>query len=123
MTERKPPEPRNNLDERLRRFRSERDVATGRTSRPASMHSGLGFAMRIGVELVAALIVGVGIGYLLDNWLNTTPLISLLGFFFGAAAGFLNVYRVATGKGSTVGYRKQSEDGETPDRDRDMNEG
>ena len=79
--------------------------------------------MRIGVELVAALIVGVGLGYLLDNWLGTMPLMSLLGFFFGAAAGFLNVYRVATGQGSTVGFRQRTGDGAMPDQDRDTNEG
>ncbi len=122
MTERTPPEPGDNLGERLRRFRNERDVATGRVDRPASAHSGLGFAMRIGIELVAALIVGVGIGYVLDRWLETSPLFALLGFFFGAAAGFMNVYRVASGQGSTVGYRKQR-DGAPPDRERDTNEG
>ena len=72
--------------------------------------------MRIGVELVAALIVGVGLGYMLDRWLDTMPLMSLLGFFFGSAAGFLNVYRVGSGLGSAVGYRKQS-DGDTPPKD------
>ncbi len=122
MMERTPPEPGKDLGDRLRRFRSERDVATGRADRPASAHSGLGFALRIGVELVAALIVGVAIGYMLDRWLGTSPLLSLLGFFFGAAAGFMNVYRVASGQGSTVGYRKQR-DGAPPDRERDTNEG
>lgn len=73
--------------------------------------------MRIGVELVAALLVGVGLGYLLDLWLNTLPLMSLLGFFFGAAAGFLNVYRVATGQGSAVGFRKRPDDGAPSDGD------
>lgn len=123
MTERTPPDPREDLGERLRRFRSERDVATGRTEPPASVHTGLGFAMRIGVELVAALIVGVGIGYMLDRWLNTLPLMALLGFFFGAAAGFMNVYRVATGQGSTVGFGKNRKGDTPPDRNRDTNEG
>ena len=50
-------------------------------------------------ELVAALLVGVGLGYLADRWLGTLPLLSLLGFLFGAAAGMLNVYRVSTGQG------------------------
>jgi len=36
-------------------------------------------------------VVGVGIGYLLDTWLDTKPWF-LVGFFFvGAAAGVLNV--------------------------------
>ena len=58
--------------------------------------SGFGFAFRIGVELVAALIVGVGVGILLDRWLNTGPWF-LIGFFFiGACAGIVNVYRATS---------------------------
>lgn len=117
MTERRPPEPKDDLGERLRRFREEQDVASGRKPVPRSDKNGLGFAMRIGVELVAALIVGVGLGYLLDIWLGTMPLMSLLGFVFGAAAGFLNVYRVSTGQGSTVGYRRKPDGAEGPEGD------
>jgi ATP synthase protein I len=54
-----------------------------------------GFAFRIGVELVSALLVGAGIGWLLDRWLGTTPFLLLLFFFLGAAAGILNVFRAA----------------------------
>jgi ATP synthase protein I len=117
MTERKPPKPRDDLDQRLNRFRDEQNVTGGRTGNPQSTHSGLGFAMRIGVELVAALIIGIGLGYLLDGCFGTMPLMSLLGFAFGAAAGFLNVYRVATGQGSTVGYRKPPEGDDKPGGD------
>ena len=60
---------------------------------------GLSIAFRIGIELVSALVVGVGIGYLLDVWLDTKPWF-LVGFFFvGAAAGMLNVYRAAGASG------------------------
>ncbi len=66
--------------------------------------SGFGFAFRIGVELVAALIVGVGVGILLDRWLNTGPWF-LIGFFFiGACAGIVNVYRATSRYGLAVGY-------------------
>lgn len=93
-------EPRGgDLDERLRRFREERDGGAGRAGGAASMHGGVGFAMRIGVELVAALAAGTGLGWLLDRWLGTLPLLSLAGFLLGAAAGMLNVYRAATRKG------------------------
>ena len=65
-------------------------------------------AVRIGTEMVAALIVGVGIGYSLDNWLETKPLFLVVFFFLGAGAGVLNVYRVASGLGLAVGYREPS---------------
>jgi len=61
--------------------------------------SGLGVAFRIGVELVAALVVGVGVGLLLDSWLGSTPWFLIVFFFLGAAAGVLNVYRAASGIG------------------------
>lgn len=54
-----------------------------------------GFAFRIGVELVSALLVGAGIGWLLDRWWGTEPFLLLIFFFLGAAAGLLNVFRAA----------------------------
>ena len=113
MTERKPPKSRDDLDERLSQFRNERDIATGRTRNEKSTNNGLGFAMRIGVELVAALVIGVGFGLLLDNWLETKPWFMLTFFLLGAAAGMFNVYRVVRNQGGAVGYRQQ----ETPESD------
>jgi ATP synthase protein I len=55
--------------------------------------SAMGIAFRIGVELVAGLVVGGGIGWLLDLWLGTSPLLLIVFFFLGAAAGVLNVWR------------------------------
>ncbi len=61
--------------------------------------------------MVAALIVGVGIGLLLDNWLDTGPWMMVVFFVLGAAAGFMNVYRVMVGLGGAVGHRRGNEDG------------
>ena len=51
--------------------------------------------LRIGVELFSAVIVGAGIGYLLDNTFNTKPWMLAVFLFFGGAAGILNVYRLS----------------------------
>ncbi len=56
---------------------------------------GLGAGMRIGVELVAAVVVGGVLGYLLDGWLGTRPLFMVIFLLIGMAAGFLTVYRTA----------------------------
>ena len=56
--------------------------------------SGAGFGFKISTEIIAALVVGVGIGLIVDNYFNTKPFGLIIFFIFGAFAGFLNVYRV-----------------------------
>ena len=56
--------------------------------------SGAGFGFKISTEIIAALIVGVGIGLIVDKYLDTKPFGLIIFFIFGAIAGFLNVYRV-----------------------------
>ena len=55
----------------------------------------LGNAFKLGTELVAAVIVGTIIGFILDNWFGTKPILIIIFFFLGAAAGIVNVIRVA----------------------------
>ena len=55
----------------------------------------MGSAFRLGTELVAAVVVGTIIGFILDNWFDTKPWLIIIFFFLGAAAGLLNVIRTA----------------------------
>ena len=55
----------------------------------------LGNALKISTELVAAVVVGSTIGFILDNWFDTKPLLIICFFFMGVAAGILNVFRSA----------------------------
>ena len=55
----------------------------------------LGKALKISTELVAAVLVGTTIGFLLDNWFDTKPLLIICFFFIGVAAGILNVFKSA----------------------------
>ena len=57
--------------------------------------SGWGLGVRLATELLGGVVVGAGIGLLLDSWLNTKPFFVILFLLFGTAAGILNVYRVA----------------------------
>lgn len=109
MAERKPPSSLEELDARVREARGRQ--AGGRQARGQGETGGdgLGLAWRIGLELVSALIVGVGIGYMLDRWLGTKPWLLILFFVLGSAAGLLNVFRATKGLGGTVGYRKGPE--------------
>ena len=55
----------------------------------------LGKALKISTELVAAVLVGATIGFILDNWFGTKPLLTIFLFFIGVAAGILNVFKSA----------------------------
>ena len=55
----------------------------------------VGKALKISTELVAAVIVGSTMGFLLDNWFDTKPLLTICFFIMGVAAGILNVFRSA----------------------------
>ena len=59
-----------------------------------NIESSASFGFKISTELVAALVIGVGIGLLVDNYLGTKPIGLIIFFILGAFAGFLNVYRV-----------------------------
>jgi ATP synthase protein I len=54
----------------------------------------IGQMSSIGMSFVFALVIGFGAGYWLDGVLGTRPWLTFIGFFFGLAAGVLNVYRV-----------------------------
>ena len=55
----------------------------------------MGSAFKLGTELVAAVGVGTIIGFILDGWFGTKPWLIIIFFFLGAAAGMLNVIKVA----------------------------
>ena len=54
-----------------------------------------GIAMRMGTEFVAAVFVASFIGFYLDKWLDTKPILMIIFFFLGAATGILNVVRTS----------------------------
>ena len=55
----------------------------------------MGSAFRLGTELVAAVVVGTIIGFILDNWFDTKPWFIIIFFFIGVIAGIMNVIRTA----------------------------
>jgi len=78
------------------------------------LQAGVGAIMgRVATELVAGVIVGAFIGWMLDKWLETSPLFLVLMFFLGAMAGMLNVWRMFSGRGLAVGYFDERRDSST----------
>ena len=62
---------------------------------PQGHGAALGQALRLGVELVAGVAVGGFIGWALDRFLGTAPLLMVVFIGLGAAAGIMNVVRTA----------------------------
>ena len=60
-----------------------------------SSSSNIGIAFKLSTEMVAAVVVGTIIGFILDNWFGTKPWLILIFFFVGVVAGILNVIRSA----------------------------
>jgi ATP synthase protein I len=79
------------LGTRLKKARGRKPVQTDEAAPPSK----LGLAFRLVTELVAAVIVGGGIGWALDRVLGTSPLLLIVMFLCGVAAGFMNVVRTA----------------------------
>lgn len=83
------------LASRIASAKRERAIEDDRASRDASPEmSGLARGLRIGTEFIAAVLVGAGIGYLIDLGLGTSPWGLLILMLMGFAAGILNVIRV-----------------------------
>ena len=60
-----------------------------------SHSSKLGMAFKMSTEMVAAVVVGTIIGFILDNWFGTKPWLILIFFFVGVIAGIMNVVKSA----------------------------
>ena len=83
----------DDLDTRLKVAKSKLENSEIKTDRKKGVF--LGNAFKLGTELVAAVAVGSIIGFILDNWFGTKPLLIILFFLFGSAAGIYNVIKTA----------------------------
>ena len=100
----------NSLDSRLKNARDHvQDPLNQPDAKNAEKGGALSLAFRVSVEIVSAVAIGVGIGWLLDSWLETTPWLMVMFIVLGFAAGILNVYRLATGFGYAAGYTEMDE--------------
>jgi ATP synthase protein I len=60
--------------------------------------SAMSLGLRAGSEFVSAVIVGLGIGWVLDRALHTNPAFLIVFFLIGVAAGIWNVIRLTSPK-------------------------
>lgn len=84
------------LKEKIARAQGLRTAAEGQQpEQQARDMTGMSRGLRLGSEFIAAVIVGAVAGYLLDQWLKTSPWLMLVMLLIGFAAGVLNVTRSA----------------------------
>jgi ATP synthase protein I len=61
-----------------------------------SLGGAMSLGMRVMTEFMAGIVVGALIGWQLDIWCKTSPVLLIVFLTLGTAAGFWNVYRIAT---------------------------
>ncbi len=71
-------------------------MADDRRSDKASTIRTLGALSAVGIAFVLAVVIGFFIGYGLDRLTGLSPLFTIVFFFFGLAAGIVNVVRSAS---------------------------
>lgn len=82
------------LDERIRSFKAKQEKKENKHTN-SSWRNSLANAFRIGTEFVAAVAVGICLGYTFDKIFGTKVIFLLVFSLFGCMAGMLNVYRSA----------------------------
>lgn len=79
--------------------------------------SAISLGLRAGSEFVSAVIVGSGIGWVLDRALRTNPAFLIVFFLIGVAAGVWNVIRLTSPKGAPLNRNSPLSRGNAPDKD------
>ena len=74
---------------------AKKNIKKNKTKIVGSNAASLGNALKISTELVAAVVVGSTLGFILDNWFDSKPWLTVIFFFVGAVAGISNVIRSA----------------------------
>jgi ATP synthase protein I len=82
------------LGEGLARQRADQ-APDPRSENPGATASGYARGFRLSSELVAGVLVGAGLGWLIDRWLGIAPWGLIIFLLLGFVAGVLNVMRSA----------------------------
>jgi ATP synthase protein I len=83
------------LHEGLGHLRDQKRPSDSPDADRATTASGYARGFRLSSELVAGVVVGAGLGWLLDRWLGISPWGLIVFLLLGFAAGVLNVMRSA----------------------------
>jgi ATP synthase protein I len=88
-----------------------------REAKPDGVGSAMSLGLRAGSEFVSAVIVGLGIGWVIDRGLGTNPAFLIVFFLVGVAAGIWNVIRLTSPKAAPLGRDSPLSRPDSPDKD------
>ena len=94
------------LEEKIENFENEKSNSRLNKKLPASLFS---IAGRASTEIIAGILFGVILGWLLDNWLKTKPIFTIIFLVIGFLAGLMNLWRFLNGKDMALGFINQKE--------------
>ena len=88
-----------------------------RETKPDGVGSAMSLGLRAGSEFVSAVIVGLGIGWVLDRALGTNPAFLIVFFMLGVAAAVWNVIRLTSPKAGSSNRNSPLSRADSPDKD------
>jgi ATP synthase protein I len=86
-------------------------------AKPSDAGSAMSLGLRAGSEFVSAVIVGSGIGWVLDRALGTNPAFLIVFFMLGVAAAVWNVIRLTSPKAGSSNRNSPLSRTDSPDKD------
>ncbi|GLQ19336.1 AtpZ/AtpI family protein [Algimonas porphyrae] len=90
------------LEDKLAAAKARRDAKLGKDDKDDN--SLLGMAWRLSTELLASVLVGLLLGWGIDQLFGSQPFGLLIGLGFGIAAGFMSVFRTADAMDAKTGH-------------------
>ena len=74
---------------------AKKNIQNNEKKNTGSNAASLGKALKISTELVAAVVVGTTIGFLLDSWFDIKPLLTICFFFYGCSRRYIECIQVS----------------------------
>lgn len=106
------------LGTRIESVQSEKQAEIEDQQDRANRSRGMAYGLRMSSELVAAILVGGFMGYMLDTWLGTRPWLFLVFMMLGFSAGILNILRAFKRMQAEIESQKDFQVGKSvPDND------
>lgn len=87
------PDDIKNINKKISEFKQKHKLTVEKNDAERADYHRSAVGFQISAELIAGVLVGAGIGYLLDILLGTKPWLLALFIIFGGAAGMLNIYK------------------------------